>query len=512
MRHGTSVTHTVRQPLRSSWFSSPVRRPGHATCPSQTPSGGAGRRLWCWYDGLGKPLARLSWRARPMNARLLTAGFTAIGMMTLVVAVITAPPEIVVGTAVGAILIVIGLVIVRVVSRFEEPWIQRLIICAFLLKFVGALVRYDVAFGLYGGSADAVTYHNAGTLVAAALHSGDPLPLPGSLVGSNFVRLVTGLAYSITSPTMIGGFILFSWIGFWGLLLFYRAFRLSIPAGNHRRYAVLVFLLPSLLFWPSSIGKDALMTLGLGLCAYGAANFLAGRIRRILPLIAGLGLTVMIRPHVTLTVVVALSAALVLAGRPSVPGGVARGRLMPLALSLLAMGLVLGQAQRFLGADEVSVAAANAELLAANRQSEQGGSSYDAVSPRSVAQIPIAIVTVLFRPLAFEAHNPQALVASLEGTFLLYLVIVHRGSLRRAQREACRHPYVAMAICYTILFCVAFANLGNFGIIARQRVQVLPFALVLLCLTSSSRALRQPPQLAAAEQLPSLKAPSRVLS
>ena len=34
---------------------------------------------------------------------------------------------------------------------------------------------------------------------------------------------------------------------------------------TRRRYALLVLFLPSLLFWPSSIGKEAWMTLALGL-------------------------------------------------------------------------------------------------------------------------------------------------------------------------------------------------------------------------------------------------------
>ena len=36
----------------------------------------------------------------------------------------------------------------------------------------------------------------------------------------------------------------------------------------------MIFFLPSLLFWPSGIGKEAWMTLGLGLASYGAARLL----------------------------------------------------------------------------------------------------------------------------------------------------------------------------------------------------------------------------------------------
>ena len=39
-----------------------------------------------------------------------------------------------------------------------------------------------------------------------------------------------------------------------------------------------------------------------------------------------------------------------------------------------------------------------------------------------------------------------------------------------------------MCLPYILLFVIGFANFGNFGILARQRVQVYPFVLALLCL------------------------------
>jgi hypothetical protein len=44
-----------------------------------------------------------------------------------------------------------------------------------------------------------------------------------------------------------------------------------------------------------------------------------------------------------------------------------------------------------------------------------------------------------------------------------------------------RTAYVALALIYTLLFVYAFASVGNFGNIARQRVQLFPMALVLIC-------------------------------
>ena len=48
--------------------------------------------------------------------------------------------------------------------------------------------------------------------------------------------------------------------------------------------------------------------------------------------------------------------------------------------------------------------------------------------------------------------------------------------------ELLRRPYVAFALVYTFAFIYAFSSLGNFGILARQRSQLLPVLFVVLCI------------------------------
>src|SRR5207248_9478851 len=131
----------------------------------------------------------------------------------------------------------------------------------------------------------------------------------GGFVGTGFLNLLTGIVYVVMGPTKLGGFLLFSWLGFWGLYLCYRAFRIGCPEGNARRYAVLVFFLPSLLFWPSGIGKDAWMIFAVGLSAYGAARVLTRARGGFLLLCLGLAASGVGRPHVAALMVGGLALA-----------------------------------------------------------------------------------------------------------------------------------------------------------------------------------------------------------
>jgi hypothetical protein len=129
------------------------------------------------------------------------------------------------------------------------------------------------------------------------------------------------------------------------------------------------------------------------------------------------------------------------------------------------------------------------------RRTGQGGSTFDAPSAiGSPAKLPLAIVTVFFRPFPFEAHNAQVAVTALESTLLLCLLLSRRRGVWQALRHPRRRPYVAFVAVYSLLFVFAFSTISNFGILARERTQVLPFFLVLLAIP----ALRRGPAPAAA--------------
>ncbi len=298
-------------------------------------------------------------------------------------------------------------------------------------------------------------------------------------------------------------------MGFLGLFFAYRAFTIALPEGRQRSYLKLIFFLPSLLFWPSSVGKDAWMLFAVGVAMFGAARLLTGRLGRGLAVLTlGLWMAWLVRPPVA--GMLGLAILITWALRPP---SRRLGTLVPLVkgvtliVALLAGWLLVSKAQAFL-ASAVDTSGTSSALTAVTQRTMEGGSAFHPIVVRNPLEIPPAAFTVLFRPLPIEARNVLALGISLEGSFLLVLCVVRRRWIWSALRSVRRRPFITFTVLYSMLFVVAFSSIANFGILARQRIQVLPMVLVLLCVPpdeprrGANRKARNPEIAAAGEPRP----------
>jgi hypothetical protein len=379
----------------------------------------------------------------------------------------------------------------RQARREHDARLAQLLMLALVLKLFGSLVRYWVAIHVYEGVADAIQYHQVGADLARRFAAGHLDTGLSSLSSTDFIRFFTGVIYTVTGPSIYAGFLLYSWLAFWGMFFLYQAFTIAVPDGNRRSYARLLFFLPSMLYWPSSIGKEAWMLFALGLAAKGTARLLTGRTWGGLVLAGtGLWLATLVRPHVGGMAALGLLVAYLLARPPRRLGMLgAVIKLFGLAVLLVVAVVLLGQIQRYLldkGIDPAE--GVNSVLAESARRTSGGGSGFQAPSTStSLLGLPYATVTILFRPFPFEAHNAQAAVIALESTLLLCLTVARSRTIWRAVRHLRRWPYVAFVVVYTAGFVVAFASISNFGILARERVQLLPFFFVLLAVPGGRR-------------------------
>ncbi|MGI9602562.1 MAG: hypothetical protein ACR2QE_11800 [Acidimicrobiales bacterium] len=338
-------------------------------------------------------------------------------------------------------------------------------------------------FRLLGG-VDSVSYDNEGARLAEHFRAMDfTAPTGRSIPGTGTVRYFTGLVHLVTNSSYVATFLVYSFLAFLGLLCFYRAFAVGIPGGNRKRYAVLVLFWPSLLFWPSSIGKESLMIFGLGLASLGAARILARLPRGLLVFLLGLTVVGLVRPHVALIVVTAMLVGLVFRAPVGNSLSASAAKVLCIAVLLVVGAVVAGATARFLDLEDLNgTSVVNEALNQTEEQTAQGGGEFSAARVTSPVDYPWAVVTVLFRPLLIEVSSPLGLFSSLEGMVLAVLgtlslirFVRHVGRIRQS-------AYLAYALTFVLTFCYLFSAIANFGILTRQRSQVLPFVMVCLAL------------------------------
>jgi hypothetical protein len=413
-------------------------------------------------------------------------GITALFMAVLGRVLASGSYEFLGGLIVAPVLVALSLpILAREAERKRDRRLMWLLCGALGLKLLGAVARYYMVFDLYNGGGDSAAYHLAGVSLSQSFISGsfivDHASLP--MLSGNLIGVVTGIVYMIIGPTGVGGFLVFSWLAFWGMFFFYRAADLALPETSSPGYGRLLFFLPSMIFWPSSIGKEAWMVFTLGLVAFGGALALSGKTWRGLGLAGGgMWLAGMARPHVAGIAAVALAAGYLLRrSRREL------GELAPVikAVSLVGVvviaALLVDRAESFLTQSRISTESGVEDALQETaRRTNQGGSGFDPPIVRSPLGVPLATFTVLFRPLVIEADSALQILAAAESSLLLLLILVRRRQVLAALTSVRRQPYVGLALAFVGLFVLAFSGIGNFGILARQRVQALPFLLVLL--------------------------------
>lgn len=202
-------------------------------------------------------LVGVVWYVRLLTQVMDTGSYNTWGAMFLVPVVI----------ALNAVLIS------QAIRREAEPWFARIIVLAFLAKLVGISARYFVAYFLYGGQADAQAYNLYAINHYLDWRAGEVWWEGSGKLGTLAMELMTTALYVVIGPSVITAFFIFGSMAFWGVYLTYRAFRIALPQGDYRRYAILIFFLPTVLYWPASIGKESWLMLFVGVTALGAARY-----------------------------------------------------------------------------------------------------------------------------------------------------------------------------------------------------------------------------------------------
>ena len=384
----------------------------------------------------------------------------------------------------------------RMFAGTLQPLVTPLLL-GFVVKVGGSAARYWVAFDAYGGLTDAQRYHEYGRFMAGTVWSGENnlgSVLPGG-TGTQFVDRFTSFVYTFAGSSKLTGFVIFGWLAFWGMVLFVKAACIAVPRVARRRYAYLCAFAPSLVYWPSSIGKEALMLWFLGIATYGIARLLvrAGFLVPLLVAALGLGGAALIRPHIAgVWLAGAFPALLVALGRSAGSGQQMgrRGRDIMVLFSVVVVAaiafVIVGQfALRYLKPtdDETTVSQGITAILdETTRRSGQGGSSFPPIVVSGPSDWPLAILRTLTRPLLYEVRGLFQLLSAAEMSMLIAGCAVSWRRTIAVPRLMLSVPFVAFAMTTLFAAGLAYTSFANLGILTRQKSLIFPFMLLIPCL------------------------------
>ena len=290
--------------------------------------------------------------------------------------------------------------------------------------------------------------------------------------GTMFMYAFNYLFSNLLNMSYLSNTLLFSLFGFMGLTFFYLVAVQTVPYNKIISGYVLfplIFFLPNLHFWSSGVGKDTTLFLCIGMFTYG----LMKPFQRIpLLVLAGL-LSMAIRPHITLFLMVGFGLAYVFGGK------VSPAQRFIFSAAMIAVGLaILPSVMEFAKIEEAS--AEGFDKFATGKAAVLSRSSAGSAIDISSYPFPLKVLTFWFRPALFDVRNINGLIAALENLLLLLVFIkAMRTSPIRAFKAA---PFVIKGlVIFLVVGTLAFSqSMGNMGIMIRMRNMFLPGMIIYL--------------------------------
>ncbi len=288
--------------------------------------------------------------------------------------------------------------------------------------------------------------------------------------GTVFIYFLAYPFVKLLSLSYISVMLLFSYFGYLAIIFFYLAAVENVtlkPIWNNLTAIELIFLLPNIHFWTSSLGKGSVITLGLGLFIFGLSRFN----KRIFLIIIGLFITYMVRPHIFFTLVVSTMIGIFITNSGIKP-------LFKWTIFFIAIFLFFYLSEdvlKFTNAESLDVFSSNnighraVELSKANTGID--------ISNYSLG---LKLFTFWFRPLFVDANGVFGIMVSFENLFYLYLFAYILKTILFTWSNL--NGWFRISIFIFILGSIILAQItGNLGLAIRQKAQLMPFLFFVYC-------------------------------
>ncbi len=289
-------------------------------------------------------------------------------------------------------------------------------------------------------------------------------------LGTNGIIFLTAVLIQWFDLSLLGLFLVFNIFGFIGLMAFDGCLRLAVHTKprNLKRLANLIIFLPSVSFWSSAIGKDALsfMSVGLALWASVALN------RRWLLMTVSVLVMVFVRPHIAGIMILAWAFSVLLSKNTHL--------LKKFILSCFVLGAAAVMVP--LAADYAGLTGQLNTVEFMNfveeRQSynQVGGGSIDI----STMSLPMQLFTYMFRPFIADVDSVFSLTAAVENLILIYLVAISILPILKGRKSQLGDGRAFISSYLVLTWPLLAMTTANLGIAIRQKWMFAPMLIFLL--------------------------------
>ena len=355
-------------------------------------------------------------------------------------------------------------IVLRLSKSFHCPWRRSLAIYCWHTAFCILYLTFSLS-----ETADAIRYFNDS--MSGSVSFG---------LGTRFVVWFTSIFSHFLGFSYLGVFLVYNIIGTIGLIALYGALREGTRDKGRllRGFAFLLIFFPSISFWSSAIGKDAIAITATCFFLWGCLDVR----HRKGSLLAAVAMMLLVRPHMAALLVAAGAASIAIGSRMPI-----LQRLVVGLFSLMLMLVIVPFGLDYAGLGEASGVADVTEYIEYRQDASMlGGSGLDisGLSP------PAQLGTYLFRPFPFEAQGLTQLAASVENVALLLLFLFGAFWLwRRRKPQGDRVNRLALWIYSLGAWGILGITTANLGIATRQKWMFVP-VLVYLFISSMGRIRR----------------------
>jgi hypothetical protein len=303
-----------------------------------------------------------------------------------------------------------------------------------------------------------------------------------------FLIFLTQFIKQTFEASYLDTFLIFQSFGFLGFVFLMRSFQeIYEDLQIHQPAFTWWFLfLPSMHYWTSAIGKDALFFFATCMAVWSTLA-----IRKRAPAFAAAVIIMMlIRPHIAALALGSLALTIVWTRNTSVIS-----RVIIFALALAGCTFALVTLKSSFQVDVTSIEGIGGVLENRDRLVETdnlGGSGVN-------ASFPIRLLSLLFRPLFFDVSNVPGLVASFENVLIMILLASLTYRARTMTALVRSAVVVRFTFIYSLILFVALSLVYyNVGLGLRQKwSMVMPAVLLLFVAVNGVQRVKKIQQRAA---------------